>query len=100
MNKDDLQSRREFFKSTAKKALPVLGAIALSQVPFVSDAHESHGEMGCFSGCSGGCSDGCYTGCQTSCDGDCYGGCRSTCSGSCDGYCAGSCSGTCAYSSS
>ena len=40
MDNKEIQSRREFFKSAAMKALPVVGAIALSQVPFVSNADE------------------------------------------------------------
>lgn len=104
MDSKELQSRRQFFKDAAKRVLPVVGAIALSQVPFVSHAHESQDIMDCSSGCAGNCYGSCGGNCQASCthscDGDCYGGCRSTCSGSCEGYCAGSCSDTCAYSSS
>ena len=38
MKKTDLQSRREFFKEAARKALPVLGAIALAGSPLVVNA--------------------------------------------------------------
>ncbi|MBR5653369.1 MAG: Cys-Xaa-Xaa-Xaa repeat radical SAM target protein [Prevotella sp.] len=100
MDSKELQSRRDFFKSAAKKALPIVGAIAISQVPLVGNARERKVNMGCDDNCDSGCSDGCYTGCQGSCDGDCYRGCRSTCSGSCTGDCSGNCYRTCAYTSS
>ncbi len=102
MDKKDLQSRRDFFKRAGQAVLPVVGVIAMSQIPMVSRAHEANAEMGC-SGCSGSCTGdcrgSCSTNCDSSCDGDCYNGCRSTCHGSCDSCCAGSCSGDCARGS-
>ena len=44
--KEELQSRRQFFKRAAKGALPILGAALLTQLPFLSQAHESQNEMG------------------------------------------------------
>lgn len=35
---EELKSRREFFKEAAKKALPVLGAIALAGSPIIAQA--------------------------------------------------------------
>lgn len=71
---EELQSRREFFKKAAKAALPIVGAVVLSQMPISMQATEK-------TGCD-------YT-CKTSCNGDCYGhchyGCKNTCSGTCSG---------------
>ena len=44
--KEELQSRREFFKQAAKKALPVIGAIALASTPIIANAAEKE-PMGC-----------------------------------------------------
>ncbi|MBR4388281.1 MAG: Cys-Xaa-Xaa-Xaa repeat radical SAM target protein [Prevotella sp.] len=93
MDSKELQSRRDFFKSAAKKALPIVGAIAVSQMPFVSHAHEKDTQSTWCSGCYGGCNSGCYTGCRGACTGSCEGGCQQSCDGSCTGDCSGSCSG-------
>jgi len=91
---DELQSRREFFRNAAKAALPILGAIVLSNVPMLSQAQNEETELGCDWGCSGGCKGGCgrvcSTGCTNSCSGSCYGACKGGCSSSCKGYCSGS----------
>ena len=81
----DLQGRREFFKQAAKKALPILGAVALMSNPVIAKAVEKE-PMGCNTACSYGCT-GCY--------GDCYGSCNDKCQGTCKGDCLGSCKGTC-----
>lgn len=73
-----LQSRRQFFKNAAKTALPILGAIALMNVPFVSKA----AAMGCS---DDGCSYTCSTSCQSECRGYCKYGCSTTCKGTCSG---------------
>ena len=94
---EEIQSRREFFKNAAKKALPILGAIVLVNLPTITKAAETKTTNGCSCGsscygsCSGGCRDGCE-GCSGSCQGRCYG-----CSGSCQSGCTscrGDCSGT------
>ncbi len=76
---EEIQSRREFFKSAAKKALPILGAITLTNIPIIANNAQSH---------SSGC-----TYCQGTCYG-CAGSCKGTCSDVCTG-CAGLCQGTC-----
>ena len=86
---EELQSRRQFFKRAAKGALPILGAIALSQMPILSQAHEAQNEMGCNWSCSGGCSGSCSSSCGYGCSGSCKGGC-----GGCKGACRSSCSGS------
>ena len=71
---DELQSRREFFKSAAKAALPVRGAVVLSQLPITAQDTPA------------GCAQyGCGV-CTNTCTGDCKGGCRYTCSGGCKNY--------------
>ncbi len=88
-----IQSRRQFFKNAAKKALPVIGAITMVNMPIISNAvtRESYSQMDCNYGCSGGCSG--Y------CSGGCSGGCRGGCSG-CSGGCSGGCSSSCRGASS
>lgn len=66
----DLQSRREFFKSAAKAAIPVVGAVVLANFPLQSQA---------------------VTGCGGTCEGYCMGTCQGTCTGSCMGSCARTC---------
>lgn len=86
----ELQSRREFFKKAAEKALPVLGAIVVAGSPIIAQA-AAKGPMGCegctgiCTGCRGGCTGNCggCTGCTgcTSCTGNCYGTCKGGCTG-------------------
>lgn len=73
---EDLQSRREFFKSAAKAALPVIGAVVLSHLPLQ--------EMEAANSCRNWC-----TSCTGSCTGACTGACARSCSGSCSGGCKG-----------
>lgn len=95
--KEEIQSRREFFKNAAKKALPILGAIALTQLPFVAKSHESQITQDCNFGCTGSCWGSCSStcggnctyGCQGNCKGDCMGSCRNGCDGSCQSRCSG-----------
>ena len=75
---EELQSRREFFKDAAKKALPIIGAIALASTPSIVHAAEAT-PMGCNYGCTKVCSG-------SVCQGTCEGTCRFTCSGGCKNY--------------
>jgi CXXX repeat radical SAM target protein len=84
----ELQSRREFFKKAAKNTLPIIGAIALSQIPFMSKASESKSQWGCQFGCTGSCQGTCIS-CVGGCTGTCRGGCAGTCMGTCAGWCLG-----------
>ena len=65
--KEELQSRRQFFKKAAKGALPILGALALSKIPFIAKATQAtacdHGS--CAGYCYGGCISACTTNCTT-----------------------------------
>ncbi len=89
--REEIQSRREFFKKAAKAALPVVGAAILSSVPFIKTAAAP-------SGCNLSCSGGCLQGCSGTCYGDCKGGCSNSCYTLCTNTCSGTCSGGCARS--
>ena len=84
---EELQSRREFFKEAAKKALPVIGAIALASSPIIAQAAEGN-PMGCSR-------DGCSYTCATSCARECRGKCNDVCKDSCYNDCTNSCKNTC-----
>lgn len=71
---EELHSRREFFKKTAKSVLPFLGIVALS--PLLSSCDPDDGPSGCGNSCSGSC-DG-------DCAGDCDDNCVLNCMNSCD----------------
>lgn len=76
---EELLSRREFFKSAAKGALPILaltvfGPTILSSCEKKDDKKES---SGCGKSCSGGCDDGCTNNCDSLCGGDCWAYCES-----------------------
>ena len=75
---EELQSRREFFKKAAKGALPILGLVALTNVPLLSQATE-------VMGCGGSCRTQCTGYCQNTCNASCYHGCRSGCGTTCKG---------------
>lgn len=110
--REEIQSRREFFKKAAKAALPVVGAAILSNFPYFARATDSNNgyycrscESDCTNGCAGGCRRSCDTSCALGCrgasqyyyGGDCDG-CRVMCGG-CQGFCSGVCQGSC-YGSS
>ena len=87
-NKEELQSRREFFKSAAKAALPVL-AIAVLGSPVLTSCDKknepsSGSSSGCGNSCSGSCSKSCSGGCDGGCSGDCDDGCTADCWNGCD----------------
>lgn len=97
--KEELQTRRMFFKKAAKSAIPILVAIAFTQMPFLSNAHDSKRAMGCsYNSCSGGCASSCYKSCSGGCHKTCKDRCDNTCTGcdrSCQGYCISTCNGSC-----
>lgn len=72
---EELQSRREFFKSAAKAVLPVIGAVVLSQMPLKASAMTS------CAGCIAQCMDGCTTSCKGFCKTTCQTWCATHCSG-------------------
>ncbi len=86
---EELQSRREFFKEAAKKALPILGALALASTPVFAQAVES--EQSSCAGCNNRCMNSCFN--------TCHGTCNKHCADNCNGNCRGTCSNACARSS-
>lgn len=91
MKKNNIQSRREFFKDAAKSVLPVLGAVVLGGVPHLLKAEKA--PTNCYS-CSGSCLSSCTGTCYEYCRGGCKGSCAYTCLGNCSS-CTGCCSGSC-----
>lgn len=92
---EKLQTRREFFKKAAKSVLPIIGAIALVQVPITLKATQKvpmgcEG-MGCEQQCRGGCVDSCYDTCRNTCSKEC----KDNCYDYCNGFCTDSCKDTC-----
>lgn len=89
--KNEVQSRRDFFKKAAKGVLPILGAAMLMNVPQVLRATE------CQCDCSGTCIGSCKGTCDGACAFTCKGSCKGTCDGGCSFGCKGTCTGTCSY---
>lgn len=87
--KEELQTRREFFKNAAKSALPIMAAIALSGMPHVVKAMGNASSV-CDT-CQGGCRYTCSKVCNSSCKGTCNNTCYKTCLGSCSDTCYGGC---------
>lgn len=91
----ELQTRREFFKKTAKGILPIIAGVTLTGCQtFLTSLGErlSSSGGGGYSGSSGGgygessgCGYTCSGGCSGGCDGTCRWGCENTCKGSCEG---------------
>lgn len=102
--KQELQSRRDFFKKATLKTLPILGCLLASQIPLQVKAEPSmwcmYGScMGtCFRTCLGscqGCRFSCMDQCINECVDSCRGGCNDACAKGCHIYCKGTCKGTC-----
>lgn len=80
---NETQSRREFFKESAKKALPIIGAIAVASLSIPVSAKQSIMVV----------CEGCNNSCKGTCKGKCEGGCAENhCKSGCIGSCFGSCS--------
>ena len=79
--REEIQSRREFFKKAAKAALPVVGVAILSSVSFVN-AEASTGCKGCYKTCTS-CTGTCVSNCDLRCSGSCYTSCAIGCIGGC-----------------
>ena len=79
--KEEVQSRRDFFKNAAKMALPFLAGVIIGGSPSIYNA-VTKVPTGCMDGsCSGGCKG---SGCEGKCFGGCEG-CRGTCENGCHG---------------
>lgn len=94
--KEELCSRRAFFKKAAKTALPLVAVVALATTPLVTKADDV--AMGCNNGCTATCSGTCKGACSTSCKETCYTGCYNRCENTCKGTCQGSCKTGCYHS--
>lgn len=81
---EEIQSRRQFFKSAAKGALPILGAIVLANVPGNTNASQES-PMGCSRSCTNTCSAQCRSYCKVGCDNSCNYHCTRTCGSTCKG---------------
>lgn len=94
--KEEIQSRRDFFKKAAKAALPILGVTLLASNPIVAKAAEGHsGCTTCYGTCIGYCMGSCGHACAYDCTGTCTGGCYPACSGTCKDSCLGTCYTSC-----
>lgn len=95
--KEELKSRREFFKTAAKGVLPILGLTILGPTILTScdKLDDIIGCSDCAGGCEKDCTSGCNTGCKGSCKSGCVGSCSTTCSTTCKGGCKTSCNTTC-----
>ena len=75
--RNEVLSRRTFFKNAAKATLPILAIAMLSGLPGVMRAAQE-APMGCNNGCvrtcEGSCKGAC-SGCSHSCSGSCMSGC-------------------------
>lgn len=82
---EELQSRREFFKSAAKGALPILAFSVLG--PSFLTSCEKDKDSGDSGGCgNSSCRGECDSSCSGSCDEDCTDVCAFGCSGTCEGH--------------
>lgn len=84
---EELQSRREFFKSAAKGALPILAFTMLGSSTLTSCGDDKPSTKTGSSSNSSGCGSNCSGGCKSSCSGDCDGGCTNNCDSLCGGDC-------------
>ena len=84
---EELQSRREFFKETSKKVLPLIALVTVGST-FLS-ACEKESTASTNRGRSSGCNDGCSRSCSGSCDDSCSGSCETSCARGCSYNCKG-----------
>ncbi len=87
--KEDLKSRRDFFKIAAKGVLPIFGLTILGQT-ILTSCDKLDDITGC-SDCSGGCEVSCENECGGTCKSGCYTGCSSGCKSGCIRYCSSVC---------
>ena len=72
--RNKLQSRREFFKITAKRVLPVIGLLSIANIPLYGDIIEN---TDCNHSCEQSCT-GTHKGMCSSCSSQCRGTCECT----------------------
>lgn len=89
--KEELQSRREFFRKAAKSTLPFLCLLTISNSPVFSMQKSINQYCkGCWGACESNCTGSCEGACK-GCGSSCSNTCSSTCRGACDNSCKGSC---------
>lgn len=108
VDKQDVYSRREFFKKACGKVLPaicltvssyhLLGCMSSKVIEHKTDSklQNSTSPASCNSGCQASCRGLCRIGCGGSAKGSCEGcstSCKHTCPGACYNACGGSCKG-------
>lgn len=87
-----MQSRREFFKEAAKRALPILGMVVFSTMPLNNFAQSYNCNDECLYNCKQSCLARCLGCCyEDPCGGVCAGTCRKECTGTCNASCYGTC---------
>lgn len=110
--KRNLISRRDFFRNSSGKVLPIL-VMLISKPLFALTSEvihfscEGNCEAMCKSSCANECSHGCTDMCTNTCIGKCSSvcaytcthGCKITCGLACEGSCKGSCVVACANTS-
>ena len=100
MKKDNIISRRNFFKRSASMVLPALAIVAMPSLLTSCEIEEDYSEIpsGCKNGCTGKCSGVCGAACQSACTGQCTTGCKNNCKGTCSGSsCRSLCKGSNKY---
>ncbi len=100
MEKENIISRRNFFKRSVSMVLPALAMVTMPSILTSCEIEEDFPETptGCKSGCSGKCSGICGAVCQNNCSGSCAYGCKGNCKGSCSGSgCRSLCTGKTRY---
>ena len=122
MENNNLRSRREFFKITAPKALPIIGLLSIAKTPLFGQIlydETLNCNGSCYQTCAGSargmcdtCSHLCLGGCQSTSKGKvqdsteinndtiknttgCNDNCKTECRVNCSSYCVQTCKGNC-----
>lgn len=121
-NQETLHSRREFFRVTAKKVLPVIGLLSIAKAPLFGQIYTLDCNGSCYQTCAvtargmcDTCSHLCLGGCQGTSKGKvqdsirpkndtikkdnngCSDNCKTECRMNCNGYCVHSCKDECGH---
>lgn len=95
MNNEELQTRRQFFKKSARSILPIIGFMAFGPISLSScGGGDDIIDPSC-SGCTNTCSSKCSSNCGNSCEDSCVGASVSTPCSSCASSCSGTCNTSC-----
>ena len=100
MKNKDLQTRRDFFKKSVYRLLPLFGLIVAYITPLKLKATRQFGcGWSCLYSCKGQCINTCYMSCVSQCaamcGNSCRGGCNDMCAWDCQGGCNKQCHSTC-----